>query len=97
MNCIPGGGRGLVGQRVGDDPGLLAGVVHESHGGALAVEVDDGEDALGEAGRGDALGSNSIDFPKLSLRNILGFTSQHVSYFFVFFQRWSFSERFAMK
>ena len=33
----------------------LGGVVHEGDGGALAIEVDDGEDAFGEAGRCDAL------------------------------------------
>ena len=69
MNFLPGGGRGLVGELVGDDPGLLRGVVHEGDGGALAVEVDDGEHAPGEAGGRYALGSkfncsteNSFDF-----------------------------------
>ena len=55
MIFLPGCGRGLVGELVGDDPGLLRGVVHEGDGGALPVEVDDGEDAPGEARGRDAL------------------------------------------
>ena len=52
---LPGCGRGLVGELVGDDPGLLRGVVHEGDGGALPVEVDHGEHAPGEARGRDAL------------------------------------------